>query len=111
MPDFDFFDPHFQKNTQEHFSKMQKECPFAHTDNPFDWYAVTREADVAALLKNWELWTSNSGQCAYLQPELFELDDDGAPIVTNNTPMDDLIAKAADAIEMCPAQAISLMEE
>jgi len=61
MSDFDFFDPHFQKNTQQHFVKMQKECPFAHTSNPFDWYAVTREADVAALLKDWELWTSNSG--------------------------------------------------
>lgn len=61
MADFDFFDPDFQENTQAHFQKMQRECPFAHTDNPFDWYAVTREADVAALLKDWELWTSNSG--------------------------------------------------
>jgi cytochrome P450 len=61
MADFNFFDPEFQKNTPEHFRRMQKECPFAHTDVPFDWYAVTREADVAALLKDWELWTSNSG--------------------------------------------------
>jgi len=61
MADFDFFDPDFQKNTQRHFQRMQRECPFAHTDKPFDWYAVTREADVAELLKDWELWTSNSG--------------------------------------------------
>ena len=61
MNDFDFFDPEFQKNTQEHFQRMQKECPFAQTSKPFDWYAVTREADVAALLKDWNLWTSNSG--------------------------------------------------
>ena len=61
MADFDFFDPEFQENTQRHFRRMQRECPFAHTDNPFDWYAVTRESDVAALLKDWELWTSNSG--------------------------------------------------
>lgn len=61
MADFDFFDPDFQENTQRHFRRMQEECPFAHTDNPFDWYAVTREADVAALLKDWALWTSNSG--------------------------------------------------
>ena len=61
MSDFDFFDPDFQENTQAHFQQMQKECPFAHTSNPFDWYAVTKEADVAALLKDWELWTSNSG--------------------------------------------------
>ena len=53
----------------------------------------------------------NSGQCAYLQPELFELGDDGAPQVLNDHPDGDLIAKANDAIEMCPAQAISLVEE
>ena len=61
MADFDFFDPDFQEHTQAHFQRMQKECPFAHTENPFDWYAVTREADVAELLRDWELWTSNSG--------------------------------------------------
>lgn len=61
MDDFDFFDPDFQANTREHFQRLQRECPFAHTSKPFDWYAVTREADVAALLKDWELWTSNSG--------------------------------------------------
>ena len=61
MDDFDFFDPEFQENTQAHFRKMQETCPIAHTSNPFDWYAVTREADVADLLKDWELWTSNSG--------------------------------------------------
>ena len=53
----------------------------------------------------------NSGQCAYLQPELFEMDDDGAPVVLNKHPDGDLIAKANDAIEMCPSQAISLLEE
>ena len=61
MPDFDFFDPGFQENTSKHFRRMQQECPFAHTDKPFDWYAVTREADVAELLRDWHLWTSNSG--------------------------------------------------
>ncbi|MEM9623814.1 MAG: cytochrome P450, partial [Pseudomonadota bacterium] len=59
--DFDFFAPEFQTDTQANFQRMQRECPFAHTNKPFDWYAVTREADVAALLKDWELWTSNSG--------------------------------------------------
>ena len=61
MSDFNFFDDEFQQNTAQHFRRMQQECPFAHTNVPFDWYAVTREADVAALLKDWELWTSNSG--------------------------------------------------
>jgi len=59
--DFDFFDADFQKHPHEQFRRMQKECPFAHTNVPFDWYAVTREADVRALLADWELWTSNSG--------------------------------------------------
>lgn len=40
---------------------MQTQCPFAHTDQPFDWYAVTREADVRAVLADWELWTSFTG--------------------------------------------------
>jgi len=49
----------------------------------------------------------NSGQCAYLQPELFQLDDRGEPQVLDEQPSGDLIAKANDAIEMCPSQAIS----
>ncbi len=53
----------------------------------------------------------SSGQCAYLQPELFELDDDGSPSVLHDQPAGELIAKANDAIEMCPGQAISLCED
>lgn len=53
----------------------------------------------------------NSGQCAYLQPELFELDDNGAPQVLHGNPTGDFVAKARDAIEMCPAQAISLADD
>jgi len=53
----------------------------------------------------------NSGQCAYLQPKLFELDDDGTPTITNTAPTGDLIAQAREAIEMCPSQAISLADE
>ena len=52
----------------------------------------------------------SSGQCAYLQPELFELEDDGSPKVLNDNPDGELIAKARDAIEMCPAQAISMSD-
>ena len=53
----------------------------------------------------------NSGQCAYLQPELFELGDDGSPKVLQDEPVGDFIAKANDAIQMCPSQAISLTDE
>ena len=50
----------------------------------------------------------NSGQCAYLQPELFKLDDDGYPVVIIESPEGELRVKAEDAITMCPGQAISL---
>lgn len=53
----------------------------------------------------------SSGQCAYLQPELFDLNDDGAPRVLIEQPEGELIAKARDAIQMCPAQAISLADD
>lgn len=49
----------------------------------------------------------NSGQCAYMQPEVFELDDEGLPSVRVEVPDGELIAKAEDAIAMCPGQAIS----
>jgi len=53
----------------------------------------------------------NSGQCAYLQPEIFQLDEHDEPQILNANPTGELIAKAQDAIAMCPAQAISLSEE
>ena len=52
----------------------------------------------------------NSGQCAYLQPELFEIDEEGAPIILVDAPDAALMAKAEEAITMCPGQAISLTE-
>ncbi len=52
----------------------------------------------------------SSGQCAYMQPELFESDDKGAPVILVASPQGELIAKAQDAIAMCPSQAISLVE-
>jgi ferredoxin len=51
----------------------------------------------------------HSGQCGYLQPELFEINDDGSPTVLVETLEDEgLIARAREAMEMCPSQAISL---
>ncbi len=62
MPsDFDFFDPEFQANVHPHFARMREECPMAHAEEPFDWYAVTREKDVRALLHDWKNWTSELG--------------------------------------------------
>ena len=49
-----------------------------------------------------------SGQCSYLQPELFARDAANWPVVTVERPEGEQIDRANDAIEMCPAQAISL---
>ena len=51
-----------------------------------------------------------SGECYYNHPELFGMDDDGCPVVL----VDDLDAglqqHAREALEVCPAVAISLEE-
>ncbi|MCY3645701.1 MAG: cytochrome P450 [Chloroflexi bacterium] len=59
--DFDFFDPEFQADVHPHFARMREECPMAHAEEPFEWYAVTREKDVRALLHDWKQWTSELG--------------------------------------------------
>lgn len=60
-PDFDFFAPEFQENVHTHFARMREECPMAHAEEPFDWFAVTREKDVRGLLHDWKNWTSELG--------------------------------------------------
>lgn len=52
-----------------------------------------------------------SGQCSYLQPDIFERDAENWPVVAVERPEGEQIELANDAIEMCPAQAISLVEE
>jgi ferredoxin len=50
-----------------------------------------------------------SGQCTYLHPELFREDADGYPEVIIAEFEDEPTKDAAeDAVEMCPAQAISV---
>ena len=66
--DFDFFDPDFQKNIHSHFDRLRRECPVAHTDKPFEWFMVTREKDVRAILNDSELWTSDQGPGLFYQP-------------------------------------------
>ena len=51
----------------------------------------------------------SSGQCAYLQPDLFDVNEEGIPTVLIDAIDDEaLTEKAREAIEMCPSQAISL---
>ncbi len=52
-----------------------------------------------------------SGQCSYLQPEVFERDEENWPVVAIEHPEGEQVEQARDAIEMCPAQAISLTED
>ena len=59
--DFDFFDPGFQKDVHPHFARMREECPMAKAEEPFEWYAVTREKDVRGVLHDWKNWTSDLG--------------------------------------------------
>lgn len=52
----------------------------------------------------------NSGQCAYLQPQVFGLDDDGVPSVLVSDVEGELADAARDAAAMCPSGAIRLTE-
>jgi len=54
----------------------------------------------------------NSGQCAYMQPELFEVDDDGVPtVLVSGALTPDQLAAAEDAVDVCPSQSITLVED
>jgi len=51
-----------------------------------------------------------AGQCVLTDPEVFDQsDEDGTVIVLVDTPGD--LAKARDAVHVCPSQALSLVEE
>ncbi len=49
-----------------------------------------------------------SGECYYNHPELFKMDDEGYPIVLVDELDADLRRHAQEAVEVCPAVAISL---
>ncbi len=59
--DFDFFTERFRTDPHGEYARMREECPVAHASEPYDWWAVTREADVAKLLRKPSLWTSGHG--------------------------------------------------
>tara|TARA_B100000686_G_scaffold344210_1_gene426410 strand:+ start:341 stop:535 length:195 start_codon:yes stop_codon:yes gene_type:complete len=52
-----------------------------------------------------------SGECYYNHPELFEMDEDGYPkVLVENVTDGEFIDHARQAIEVCPAVAISMEE-
>lgn len=52
MDDFDFFSEAFRYDPKAEYARMRTECPLARTSVPFDWYAVTLQADVQQMLRN-----------------------------------------------------------
>jgi ferredoxin len=52
-----------------------------------------------------------AGQCSYLHPELFKIDEAGAPVVLVERPAEELRDAAEEAVELCPNGAISLRED
>lgn len=59
--DFDFFSAEFQANPHSHYARLRAECPVARGDQPYEWFAVTRESDVKALLRDYKMWSSHQG--------------------------------------------------
>jgi ferredoxin len=52
-----------------------------------------------------------SGECYYNHPELFKMDDEGYPLVlVEEIGGEELERHAREAIEVCPAVAISLQD-
>ena len=53
---------------------------------------------------------ANHGQCVGAAPELFKFADDGSLIVIEPNPPEDLREAAQDAVDICPVQALSIVE-
>ena len=50
------------------------------------------------------------GLCAEMCPEVFEMPEDGKAVPKVDSVPDDLVAKAREACEACPVDAIELVE-
>lgn len=50
----------------------------------------------------------NYGQCVFVAPEVFDLDDNGELVYQSEFP-DELEQKVRDAADACPVQAIKLL--
>ncbi len=59
--DFDFFSEAFRSDPHSEYARMRSECPVAHASEPYDWYAVTREADIKQMLREYKKFTSEHG--------------------------------------------------
>lgn len=59
--DFDFFSDRFRSDPHAEYARMRAECPVAHASEPYDWWAVTREADLRQMVRKYKLWSSAHG--------------------------------------------------
>jgi ferredoxin len=51
------------------------------------------------------------GMCEAEAPDLFEVQDDGSLSVLNENPTDEQLAAAQAAVDSCPTEALSLVED
>jgi ferredoxin len=51
------------------------------------------------------------GICESLAPELFEVQDDGSLVILDERPEGRLCEAAREAVEGCPTEALSIIEE
>ena len=51
------------------------------------------------------------GMCEAEAPDLFEVQDDGSLLVLNENPSADQLAAAQAAVDSCPTEALSLVED
>ena len=52
-----------------------------------------------------------SGQCVVASMEVFDQDDDGIAILLEDTPAPELLDDVKEAVAVCPAAAIRLVEQ
>jgi ferredoxin len=52
-----------------------------------------------------------SGQCVLTEPAVFDQDDDGIVQLLVPEPGDEFAKKVRDAVNLCPSQALSIIEE
>ena len=51
-----------------------------------------------------------AGQCVLTEPDLFDQTDDGTVVVVDDTPRGEQLARAREAVNVCPSQALSLQD-
>lgn len=51
----------FQQRPETYFAQLREQCPVAHAEQPAPFYAVSRHADVAAVLRDSDVWKSKNG--------------------------------------------------